>query len=469
MEITNTLTKQKEEFTPRAGKTVKMFVCGPTVYDYIHIGNARTFLFFDVVAKYLRHRGYQVEYIQNITDLDDKIIERAKRKTDPTADIAASVLALAKEYTELFREDVLALGITAVDKYAAATDHIKEVVAQVRRLIDKGNAYQIEGDGWYFDLSTFSDYGKLSGRTTQMAEDAVSRIDDPPAGGPNKHNKGDFALWKFSKPGEPSWESELSRGRPGWHIEDTAITEKYFGPQYDLHGGGQDLIFPHHEAEIAQQESASGLKPFVKCWLHVGFVVNNKAKMAKSAGNFTILHELLAKYPREVLRFYLLSAHYRWSLDFSDDQLKSAEAAVQRIGEFIQRLKQTGAKENETDKELLASFEKEMDDDFNTPRALAVIFETIKKANVEIDTGNLSAEAASSLLGQLLAINEILGIVPSQGPAIPYKVKQLVIQREQFRQTKDFTQADQLRDRLSALGWRVDDTAYGPLAKPIKK
>lgn len=482
MEITNTLSKQKEEFIPRAGKTVKMFVCGPTVYDYIHIGNARTFLFFDVAAKYLRQRGYQVEYIQNITDIDDKIIDRARKATGSnadiaqiTADIAASALTLAKEYTEIFREDMLALGITAVDKYAAATDYIKEVITQVRRLIDKGNAYQVEGDGWYFDLSTFSDYGKLSGRTTQMAEDAVSRIDD----NPNKRNKGDFALWKFSKPGEPSWDSELGPGRPGWHIEDTAITEKYFGPQYDLHGGGQDLIFPHHEAEIAQQESASGLKPFVKYWLHVGFLVNKDKKMSKSLGNFATLHELLGKYSREVLRFYLFSAHYRSPLDFSADQLKSAEAAVARLGEFAERLRRLAGADvalapavpspETRDGNLLRDWNREMGDDFNTPRTLAVIFETIKKVNVSIDAGSLSAEQAGSLLSQLLTINEVLGIVPAAAPEIPEPVRGLIARREALRQAKNFSQADQLRSQLSTLGWQIDDTAYGSLAKPIKK
>lgn len=461
MKLTNTLTKQKEEFIPRTGKTVKMFVCGPTVYDYIHIGNARTFLFFDVAAKYLRHRGYQVEYIQNITDIDDKIVERAKITNQSPADIA-------RRYTEFFRENMLALGITAVDKYATATDHIKEVVTQVKRLIDKGSAYQIKGDGWYFDLSTFSDYGKLSGRTVQMAEDAVSRIDD----NPNKRNKGDFALWKLSKSGELSWESELGSGRPGWHIEDTAITEKYFGPQYDLHGGGQDLIFPHHEAEIAQQESASGLQPFVKYWLHVGFLVNKDKKMSKSLGNFAALHELLGKYSREVLRFYLLSAHYRSPLDFGTDQLKSAEAAVARIGEFVERLNKIAngraplpGETRPGSGELVDYFNREMDDDFNTPRALAVIFETIKKANIEIDTGNLSADAASGLLDQLLTINEILGIIPSQSPDIPDEVKRLATQREALRQAKNFSEADGLRQQINILGWQVDDTAYGFLVK----
>src|SRR3989344_1082562 len=254
MKIFNTLTKQLEPLpSPDEQKKLNMFVCGPTVYDYIHIGNARTFVMFDVVAKYLRYRGYDVNYIQNITDIDNKIIERAqKENTDP--------LEYAKKYSDFFKQDMLALGVTSPE-YKNAVDHIPEVIKQVRTLLDKGNAYVIENDGIYFDLSTFPDYGKLSGRTASMADDAVSRIDDSN----KKRNRGDFAIWKFSQDGDPSWSLETgkymgtvdsaapafakaSAGRPGWHIEDTAITEKYFGPQYDIHGGGQDLIFPHHEA-----------------------------------------------------------------------------------------------------------------------------------------------------------------------------------------------------------------------------
>src|SRR3989344_3403901 len=280
MKIYNTLTKTKEDFTSREDKKVRMFVCGPTVYDHIHIGNARTFVFFDVVAKYLRHAGFEVQYIQNITDIDDKIIARAKEaEEDP--------LAFAKKYEEIFLADMKAIGVTAVNQFDRATDHIPEVTKQIKTLIEKEHAYLIEGNGWYFDLSTFPEYGKLSGRTAEMANDAVSRIDE----NDKKRNKGDFCLWKLSKPEEPAWESKLGQGRPGWHIEDTAITEKYFGPQYDLHGAAQDLMFPHHEAEIAQQESASGLKPFVKYWMHSAFLVNKEKKMSKSLGHFITLNE----------------------------------------------------------------------------------------------------------------------------------------------------------------------------------
>ena len=372
MEIYNTLTRKKGAFEPRkdlptgqAGKKINMFVCGPTVYDYIHIGNARTFVVFDVVAKYLRYRGYDVNYIQNITDIDNKIIERAQKE-------GVDSLEYAKKYSDIFKEDMQALGVTSPE-YKNATDHIPEVIKQVQTLLDKGNAYIIENDGIYFDLSTFPDYGKLSGRTASMADDAVSRIDDST----KKRNRGDFALWKFSQEGDPSWPAPFGDGRPGWHIEDTAITEKYFGPQYDIHGGGQDLIFPHHEAEIAQQESASGLKPFVRYWMHAGFLVNKSEKMSKSTGNFQTARELLKKYSKEVLRFYLLSNHYHSPLDYSETTMGQFQAAVQRIIEFMEKLLLISGRwsgvEGGVDSFLNGPkgqrelFIETMDDDFNTP------------------------------------------------------------------------------------------------------
>ncbi len=551
MQIYNTLSRTKEKFVPRQDKVVKMFVCGPTVYDYIHIGNARTFVVFDVVAKYLRYKGYDVEYIQNITDIDDKIIEQAKKKADPTADtadIAKIASALAKEYSAYFMLDMSALGVTAVTKYAPASQYISQIINQVKRLIDKGHAYLIENDGYYFDLSTFPEYGKLSGRTTEMADDAVSRVDE----NPNKRNRGDFALWKFSKPGEPSWQGvpvpdvapafgakgqadcdiEISQsatsqprnnfgtgkakagdeqtnlsadiarpradidsglwhegtgtmpkaesvkdtgnfgtGTPGWHIEDTAITETHFGPQYDLHGGGQDLIFPHHEAEITQQESASGLKPFVKYWMHVGFLVNKDRKMSKSLGNFATAHELLAKYRSEALRFYLLSGYWRSPLDFSESLLDAAEAATIRIGEFMQRMKNIaeskikGPAHDDKIAALKTDFEQEMDDDFNVPRALAVIFDFIKKLNISADKGKISSEGAQKAVRTISDINRVLSIVPAKGPEVPANIMAMVHEREALRQTNNFDQADKIRQKILAAGWQVEDTIYGPLVK----
>ncbi len=462
MQIYNTLTKQKDDFLP-PGSKVRMFVCGPTVYDYIHVGNARTYTIFDMAAKYLRYRGYEVEYIQNITDIDDKIIARALNlKLDP--------LDYAKDYTDLFLEDVKKLGINSVSHYEPATKNIEQVIKQVKTLIEKGNAYKIENDGWYFDLKTFPEYGKLSGRTIEMAEDGVSRIDESP----DKRNRGDFCLWKFSKPEEPGWDSELGYGRPGWHIEDTAITEKFFGPQYDLHGGGADLIFPHHEAEIAQQESASGLKPFVRYWMHAGLLVNKNQKMSKSLGNFMILREALKKYSPEVLRFYFLSSHYRSPLDYSEELLKQSEAATNRLVEFIIKLHELSKLNiNKNDsavdklKTLKEKFITEMDDDFNTPSAIARLFDFVKETNTLIDMEQLSSASAAQIVETFNNFNKVLGIIPEKLQEIPTEIQNLVNDRADARKRKDFAGADELRKQIKNLGYEIEDTTYGPLIKKL--
>lgn len=442
MQLYNSLTRRVEVFTPRQDKVVQMFVCGPTVYDYIHLGNARSFTIFDVVAKWLRYRGFDVNYIQNITDIDDKIIQRATQQSqDP--------LKYAREYEQYFRDDMQALGNTAVSQYARATDHIEQVKAQVKTLIAKDHVYFIEGSGWYFDLSTFPDYGKLSGRTGLQAEDAVSRIDDAEL----KRNAGDFALWKLSKEGEPSWEdAELGAGRPGWHIEDTAITEHYFGPQYDLHGGGSDLKFPHHEAEIAQQEAASGKVPFVKYWMHAGFLQTSSEKMSKSKGNFITLHDALQQWSPEALRFFFLANHYRAPLELTDQSLTAATAAIQRIGELA-RKKSLSMVPIDT---VIQAITEAMDDDCNTAKAFAVIFEFIKEANKQ------QAVPERKFFD---FISDIFGIVPTTNEAVSDDIQQLVDQRQLARDQKDFTAADRLRDQLTELGYTVDDTPYGPLLK----
>lgn len=486
MEIYNTLTKKLEPLpSPDKQKNLNMFVCGPTVYDYIHIGNARTFVFFDVVAKYLKHRygNENVKYIQNITDIDNKIIERAQKEgVDP--------LEYAKKYSDIFKKDMEALGVTSPE-YKNATDHIPEVIKQVQTLLNKGNAYVIENDGIYFDLSTFPEYGKLSGRTAGMANDAVSRIDDSD----KKRNRGDFAIWKFSKPGEPGWEADFGKegqtkgqqkttstlGRPGWHIEDTAITEQYFGPQYDIHGGGQDLIFPHHEAEIAQQESASGLKPFVKYWMHVAFLVNHvkspdgdhvagkTQKMSKSIGNFETVHELLQTYPKEVLRFYLLSSHYRSPLDFSDKNLKQSEAGVSRIYEFAQKLSlASGNGKDSARRDILEENRKKflevMDDDLNIPKALATIFDMIRGLNTLANQDLLDENYLENIKEFLSEVDSILGIIPLKQEKVPDDIIKLVEKREELRKEENWVEADKTRTQLKESGWEVEDTIYGPIA-----
>ena len=459
MKIFNTLTKQLEPLpSPDEQKKLNMFVCGPTVYDYIHIGNARTFVMFDVVAKYLRYRGYDVNYIQNITDIDNKIIERAqKENTDP--------LEYAKKYSDFFKQDMLALGVTSPE-YKNAVDHIPEVIKQVRTLLDKGNAYVIENDGIYFDLSTFPDYGKLSGRTASMADDAVSRIDDSD----RKRNRGDFALWKFGRPGDPSWPAPFGAGRPGWHIEGPGSTEKYFGPQYDIHGGGQDLIFPHHEAEIAQQESASGLKPFVKYWMHSGFLINKESKMSKSLGNFTTLHEALKKYGPKNLRLYLLSAHYRSPLALDENGLTSAIVSNAGVYAFEERLELVRKSKKTSDDgankiidEAVQGFEDSLDNDFNTPKALASFFTSINKFFMLFNKGGLGLNDVLKIEEYLKTVNNILGIINQPKIKIPEEIVKKVEEREVVRKNKEWVKSDELRQEIENLGFDIDDTPYGPL------
>ena len=306
LKLYNTLTRKKESFTPKKGKKVNLFVCGPTIYDFSHIGHARTYIVFDAFVKYLKQKSFNVFYLQNITDIDDKIIIRAKEKKTTPRKLA---LLFEKEYLK----DMKSLKVSSITKYARATSHVKEIISQVKRLLKKGFAYQIK-DGIYYDISNFKNYGKLSRRTVLQAEDAVSRIDETK----DKRNKGDFCLWKFSKKGEPRWKSPFGLGRPGWHIEDTAITEKYFGLQYDIHGGARDLIFPHHEAEIAQMEAISGKSPMVNYWLHTGFLTVKGKKMAKSLGNFITIKDFLKDYSPRILRLFVIKSHYRSPIDYNE-------------------------------------------------------------------------------------------------------------------------------------------------------
>ncbi|MFY9457636.1 MAG: cysteine--tRNA ligase, partial [Candidatus Spechtbacterales bacterium] len=297
IKLYDTLSRKKGGLNPRSGKKIGIFVCGPTVYDYSHIGHARTYIAFDAFVKYLRSREYEVRYVQNITDIDDKIIARANDlKQDPRD--------LARNFETEYYHDMESLGVNSVDKYACATNYIPQIISQVERLMAGGYAYEIENEGIYFDISKFRDYGKLSRRTVEQAEDAVSRIDKSI----KKRNKGDFALWKYEKAGEPKWPSPWGDGRPGWHIEDTAITETEFGAQYDIHGGARDLIFPHHESEIAQMETISAKVPLVNYWVHTGFLTVNGEKMSKSLGNFITIHEFLRERSKEALRLLVLSS-----------------------------------------------------------------------------------------------------------------------------------------------------------------
>ena len=461
MKILNTLSGKKEEFKPFEKERVKIYVCGPTVYDHSHIGHARTYMIFDVITKYLKYSGYETKYVMNITDIEDRIIKRAREENKTPEQVA-------RFFENEFMEDMKTLNIDSVDVYARATDHIPQIINQIKTLTEKGYAYEIKDDGIYFDISKFADYGKLAKRTVEQAEDAVSRIDESIG----KKNKGDFALWKLSKPGEPKWEGLLGKGRPGWHIEDTAIFEKHLGWQSEIHGGAQDLIFPHHEAEIAQMESISGKKPFVKYWLHSGFVTIEGRKMSKSLANFITIRDLLKTYSPQALRFMIVSSHYRSPIDYKEDLIKQSQAAIQRINEFICKLSLVkGNHEDENQIEDLIARTKEkiieaMDDDFNTPVALAELFSFIGRINELIALNQWGENHSKKAIDFIKNIDGFLGILGKE-EIIPQNVGELVEQREKLRKEKNFTQADKLRKQINSLGYFVEDTPYGPLIKKL--
>ncbi|MEF8847079.1 MAG: cysteine--tRNA ligase [Candidatus Paceibacterota bacterium] len=451
LKVYNTLTDQKEEFHPLNDKEVKMFVCGPTVYDYAHIGHARTYVVFDMITKYLRQKDYDVYYLQNITDIDDKIIKRAKKK-----DITPK--ELARKYEKAYLKDMEKLNVNSIDKYARATEHIDQIISQVKRLKEKDYAYKLE-DGFYYDLSKFEDYGKLSGRTTLDEEDAVSRIDEAK----DKKNKRDFCLWKDSKPEEPSWESPWGEGRPGWHIEDTALTEKYLGPQYDLHGGARDLIFPHHEAEIAQMEALSGKKPMVKYWTHAGFLTVNGEKMSKSEGNFITIRDFLKDYSPRVLRLFVLKSHYRSPVDYNEEVLKQVKNQIEKIDEFLDRLKEYEPQSEGTDlvQETREKYRQAMEDDFNTPEALAAVFELIKKANSALDKNELNQENKRNIVHFLNEVDQVFDFIFVQKQEVPDQIKKLAQKREKLRKQEKYEEADELRKKIEEKGYQVKDTDQG--------
>ena len=447
LKLYNTLTRKIEAFKPIKGKEVKMFVCGPTVYNYIHLGNAKTYIQFDIIVKYLRYKGYKVFYLQNITDIDDKTIKKAaEEKTDWKT--------IAKKYEEAYILDIKNAGVDSINKYARATYYIKEIISQVKRLIQKGYAYKIT-DGYYFDASKFKDYGKLARRTQEEAEDSLSRIDE----NLEKKHKADFCLWKFRKENEPYWEVDIGSGRPGWHIEDTAITEKYFGQQYDIHGGARDLIFPHHEAEIAQMEVLSG-KQLVKYWMHTGFLNVEGQKMSKSLGNFISIKDAMEKYDKYVLRLLYLSAHYRSPINFSEKMLKQAKNASERLKEFMRKIKNNREKDDiKLIKKTKESFIKAMDDDFDTVKALSVIFNFVRKVNKK--------GGSKKSYGLMKEFDEVLGILPDEETSVPDKIKNLTAEREKLRKQKKWQEADKIREEIKNLGYALDDTSKGTVVKKI--
>jgi cysteinyl-tRNA synthetase len=463
IKLYNTITRRKEIFKPREGNKIKLFVCGPTVYDHSHIGHARTYISFDVIARYLKYSGFTVFYLQNITDLDDKILKRAE-------ELGSSPLELARRYEEKYLQDMKVLGVENVNFYARATEHIPEIINQIKILVDKGFAYETD-KGVYFDESKFKDFGKLSNRNLEDLN--VHRI------GPDtsKRNQGDFALWKKREIEleelEMVWDSPWGTGRPGWHIEDTAITDTYFGPQYDIHGGGLDLIFPHHEAEIAQMETVSNKKPMVKYWMHTGFLNVKGEKMSKSLGNFITINDLLQEYSPDVFRFFVLSTHYRSPIDFSQEILHQSQQGLQRIYKLIETinelLDENTAISMENDQEYIyklsevrKEFFEAMDNDFNTPSAFSTIFDIIREVNRDINNSNISKNALTKLKALIIEFGIVLGFDFSLKNENEQDLQDDLIEllkdvRGKLRDKKEWKLSDEIRSRLKELDIVIED------------
>ncbi len=452
MKIYNTLTRRKEEFVPLKEGKAGIYACGPTVYNFFHIGNARPFIIFDTLRRYLEYRGYEVTFVQNFTDVDDKMIKRAAEEN-------TTLKALADKYISEYYRDANGLGIRAADIQPKATEHIKDIIALVKTLVDSGHAYESSGDV-YFDVSSFEGYGKLSG---QSPEDlfAGARVDVSES----KKNPGDFALWKAAKPGEDRWESPWGPGRPGWHIECSAMSMKYLGETFDIHGGGQDLIFPHHENEIAQSEAATG-KPFAKYWMHNGYINIDNEKMSKSKGNFFTVRDISKKYDLKTVRLFMLSAHYRNPVNFSEELIAQASSAMARIKNCRDNLKYIIDKgkgpEVDVSRDICAleeGFVRAMDDDLNTAEAIGVIFEYIKDINLAFENGG-RGKAVNEALSALDRVLDVLGLVPDDD-SIPDDILMLAEKRSKARLEKDYAAADKLRDEIETLGYEIKDAPEG--------
>jgi len=451
----NTLSGKEEEFVPQDPKKVGMYVCGPTVYDHAHIGHGRAYVSYDAIIRYLRYRGFGVCYVRNITDIDDKIIKKANQEKKPFQEIA-------KQYAASFHEDMNQLGLVSPDLEPKASETIEEILSMVQKLIDVGKAYASEGDV-YFSVSSTADYGKLSKRKLKDLK-AGARVEP----GEKKKDPLDFALWKGAKPGEPSWPSPWGDGRPAWHIECSAMAKKLLGDTFDIHAGGRDLIFPHHENEIAQSEGANG-KPFAKYWLHNGFVTMDKEKMSKSVGNIITLKDLIHRFHPEALKLYLLTTHYRHPLEFSDVGVEEAARGLDRMYRVL--LSVPGEDSKESFPSYTESFEKAMDLDFNTAKAIAVIFDAVKEANRCVLKSETFQKAIGlrSVIVRLAGILGLLTMKPEQYfQSLPglkdidvVQVENLIARRQKARREKNFSQADQVRDELSSMGVLLEDGSDG--------
>ncbi|SHF47303.1 cysteinyl-tRNA synthetase [Caldanaerobius fijiensis DSM 17918] len=460
MRLYNTMTGQKEEFMPLEPGKVTMYVCGPTVYNYFHIGNARVFIVFDVVRRYFEYKGYKVIYVQNFTDIDDKMIKRANEEN-------ITVKELGDRFIREYFEDAEALGIKRATVHPRATENIDNIIEFIKKLIDKGYAYVVDGDV-YFDVSKLDDYGKLSHKNI---EDLISgaRVDISE----KKDDPLDFALWKAQKEGEPGWESPWGVGRPGWHIECSAMANRYLGQTIDIHAGGPDLVFPHHENEIAQSEAANG-KPFARYWMHVGFLNVNNEKMSKSKNNFFTVRELRQRYNPELIRFFILTSHYRSPLNFSLDLLDQAKNGLERLHNGFDNIKFFMKKANKNNSALTAeemgfiekidSYKKKfieaMDDDFNTADAIAVIFELIRDCNSFIGEG-INIQVVEKAYDVLSEFAGVLGILTEKEELLDENIVKLIEEREKARAEKNWALADKIRDELKEKGIILEDTPSG--------
>ncbi|KTG18659.1 cysteine--tRNA ligase [Pseudoalteromonas sp. XI10] len=450
VQIYNTLTRQKEQFKPLVDGKIDMYVCGITIYDYCHIGHARTFVGFDVIVRYLRHIGYDLKYVRNITDVDDKIIKRANENGE-------SINDLTTRMTKAMHEDFDSLNMLRPDVEPTVTNHMDEIIAMVERLIAKGHAYVAADDDVLFDVSTFEQYGALSQQDLTMLQ-AGSRVEVAQ----DKQDPLDFVLWKKAKPEEPSWSSPWGEGRPGWHIECSAMSSKHLGEHFDIHGGGSDLQFPHHENEIAQSCCANNGK-YVNTWIHTGMVQVNKEKMSKSLNNFFTVRDVLKEYDAESVRYFLISGHYRSQLNYSQENLEQARSSLERIYTALRGV--TPIECDLASNEYVAKFRKAMDDDFNTPEALPVLFELAKELNRVKDS---DTEQAGKLAYVLRSVAEVLGVAQQdpetflQGGQADDEVahiEALIAKRNEARASKDWAAADEARDALNALGVVLEDSA----------
>jgi cysteinyl-tRNA synthetase len=456
VKIYNTMTRSKEELVPMVPGEIRMYSCGVTVYDLSHVGHARMMIVFDVIARYLRFAGYRVTFVRNFTDIEDKIIRRANQEGVPAREIS-------ERYVAAFGEDIAALGVEAPDVEPKATDHVPEMVDLIGKLVAGSHAYVVDGDV-YFEVRSFPPYGKLSGKNLEdLLAGARVEVDE------RKRDPRDFALWKSAKPGEPSWPSPWGPGRPGWHIECSAMAMRYLGPSFDIHGGGEDLIFPHHECEIAQAEAVTHV-PFARYWVHNGFVNLGKEKMSKSLGNTLTIRDIVKRQEPDALRLWILGTHYRHLLEWSEERVEEAGRALGRLTRLVDDAATLGVAPGALPPALAgfaARFTAAMDDDFNTPQALGTLFDFARALSEHRDRGLTTAEARGGFaagVAELVRLAGALGLLrrgaAAGGP--PPEVERLVAERTAARGRRDFKRSDELRAEIQRLGWAVEDTASGP-------